>query len=130
MSARRRQLEDLVVAAIRANLTYLLAVDPYAGELGGKDLSEVYDRLRGRVPSVLVATADSRVDLDIQPRHFIKVVDVELYLISGNMRSREEKLLRIILLNPSYPDPFGSGAADSAGSATITACSRSRPETA
>jgi Domain of unknown function (DUF1834) len=92
VSARRRQFEDLVVTAVQGALPYLSAVAPYAGELASKELSEVYDRLRGRVPAVLVATGDSRSDLDIQPRHLVKAVDVDLYLVSGNMRSREDKL--------------------------------------
>jgi outer membrane receptor protein involved in Fe transport len=36
------------------------------------------------------------------------------------LRSREEKLLRVILLNPAYPDPFGSGAAGATVRSIVT----------
>lgn len=92
MTARRTRVEDVVIAAVRAALPYLRGVHAYAGELGGKDLDEVKNRLRGQAPAVLVATSDSRQNLDIQARRMVKDVDVELHLVSGNMRSRESKL--------------------------------------
>lgn len=89
----RRDLEDAVVAAVAARLTYLKAVHPYAGELGGaKDLSEIKERLKGRVPGVLVSCRGSAVDTLIQSRHVVKDEELDLYLVSGNMRSREDKL--------------------------------------
>jgi hypothetical protein len=36
------------------------------------------------------------------------------------LRSREERLLRVILLSPSYPDPFGSGTAGATVRSIVT----------
>ena len=36
------------------------------------------------------------------------------------LRSREEKLVRVILVDPAYPDPFGSGSAASAARSIVT----------
>ena len=36
------------------------------------------------------------------------------------LRSREDRLLRIILLNPGYPDPFGSGASGATARSIVT----------
>ena len=36
------------------------------------------------------------------------------------LRSREDRLVRIILLNPGYPDPFGSGASGATARSIVT----------
>jgi outer membrane receptor protein involved in Fe transport len=36
------------------------------------------------------------------------------------LRSREERLLRVILLSPAYPDPFGSGTAGAGARSIVT----------
>lgn len=91
MTTLRTQLEDAVVGAIEAKLDYLKFVGPYAGEASGKDEDEIFNRLQGLAPAVLVSTNDSRPDTLIQSRHVIKEVDVNLLVVSNNPRSREAR---------------------------------------
>lgn len=94
MSARRTQTEDVVVKAIKDGLDYLQAVAPYQGELGVRreEIDDAYRLLAGRAPAVLVTTGDSvSLATTIGRTQGIKDVEVELYLISTDLRSREER---------------------------------------
>lgn len=92
MASKRKLLEDAVVGAIKARLTYLKAVEPYNGELGAGTPDEAYQLLSGRAPSILLYAGDGKTSTSNLPRtRAIKDVDVDLFLVSTSMRSREDR---------------------------------------
>lgn len=95
MASLRKQLEDVIIAVIKATpamMAYLRAVAPYNGELGKEKLDDVFEALRGRAPAVLVTTGDSKADtLNLKRTRAIENVDVDLFLISNNLRTREDR---------------------------------------
>lgn len=93
MATLRKKTEDLVIQAIRGGLDYVRAVEPYNGEMGhAMTPDDLYQILRGRAPAVLVTTGDGTAETgDIQRRLARKMVDIDIVLISNDLRSREDR---------------------------------------
>jgi len=89
----RKQTEDAVIAALRATLLYVRAVEPYNGELHvAKTPEDIYRVLKGRVPAILVFTGDGKsTSIDMRQQRALMDVDLNLIVVSANARSREER---------------------------------------
>lgn len=98
----RKQVEDAVIARLapllRPTLSggtstgYLKAIKEYAGELAGKELADLKDKLAGQTPGLLVATGRGAYDeVSARRARARKNLDVEILVVSSNMRGLSER---------------------------------------
>lgn len=89
----RKLLEDAIVNRLRVLVlpTYLQTVRNYNGEVHGDDPDQVKDALLGQEPAILVASGGSASEDNVNRFYSREIVEIELYLISRNLRSPETR---------------------------------------
>lgn len=72
---------------------YLRVIGPYNGEIDrAREVEDILRLLRGRSPAVLVAAAGATISSQgAQRRRFLRMVDLEVFIISNHLRDRESR---------------------------------------
>lgn len=102
MKSIREQIEDAVITAIKTALDqvtnpaagYLGLVGEYNGELEDREhgVEDLIRRINGQFPAVLVEAGGGPVIAEnAARRNFTRVVSLDLYVCSNNLRSRESR---------------------------------------